>query len=694
MTNHGQPGSFTGRWIAIAATLITAHLVLIALLAQRDPAWSSMQPNPSGILLLREFVAIGVVSAALATIRRTSVVILPVLALAAVASSGWMTYTLVGAFPNLAALRLFAATPRTAMLHAIHIDSTAVMLAVLGGVGLSLIALAVNRTRWRPPAWVFLAVIAAFVSMGTLQSKRSATLSSSPRLAYDSSTGVTRQWKLVWNDAEQIGGGPFSALASSFISELRQPSDPFLSVDTSLVVVQRMPLDNPIEPKLSPRLGRNVIILVVESLRSDILLAGGAPLVTMPTVEEIARNSRQFSNAHTTATQTNLASVVPVSGQYPLRTRYPKAFPANPDYPRTLLWDIVRPLGWRSAVFSSQNEQWWGMQHFLRTGALDTLFDATDADHGTFLPADDDGFARFVRQGRTSGKLYDSVTVDAALDWIERQPDSAFVLLMNLQASHLPYTTPPTASRRFGQPVGFPIRFGTWPRDSAHRVFEEYRNSLAYIDDQIRRVRDRLVENGAWDSTIVIITGDHGQAFYEHGVAAHANGLWQELVRVPMIVKAPNWAGIDSNEVSHIDIPPTIASLLGIEAARGWPGVRLDSVPDRPRPLFAMVQSPIARETGVLLDGWKLVRNQDSGELKLFNLRCDPLERVDIASLAPEPLKPLSALLAAWEVSSLEYYGSRIRKESELPPRIDLADAASWARIAQRNCDLPASAAN
>lgn len=103
MTNHEQPGSFTGRWIAIAATLITAHLVLIALLAQRDPAWSSMQPNPSGILLLRELVAIGVVSAALATIRRTSVVILPVLALAAVASSGWMTYTLVGAFPNLAA---------------------------------------------------------------------------------------------------------------------------------------------------------------------------------------------------------------------------------------------------------------------------------------------------------------------------------------------------------------------------------------------------------------------------------------------------------------------------------------------------------------------------------------------------------------------------------------------------------------
>jgi glucan phosphoethanolaminetransferase (alkaline phosphatase superfamily) len=617
-----------------------------------------------------------------------------VLALVAVASSGWMTYTLVGVFPNLAALRLFAATPRTTMLHAIHIDSTAVMLTVLGGVGFMLIVIAAHRTRWRPPSWLLVAVIAAFVSMGTLQSYRSATLSSSRRLVYDSSTGVTRQWKHVWNDAEQIGGGPFSALVSSFVSELRQPRDTFLSVDTSLVVVQRVPLGNPVQPKVSPRLGRNVIILVVESLRSDILLAGGAPSVTMPTVEVIARNSRQFINAHTTATQTNLASAVPVSGQYPLRTRHPKAFPAKPDYPRTLIWDIVRPLGWRSAVFSSQNEQWWGMQHFLRTEALDTLFDATDAIHGIFLPADDDGFARFVRQGRTSGKLYDSITVDAALDWIERQPDSAFVLLMNLQASHLPYSTPPTASRRFGQPVEFPIRFGTWPKDSAHLVFEEYRNSLAYIDDQIRRIRDRLVENGAWDSTIVIITGDHGQAFYEHGVAAHANGLWQELVQVPLIVKAPNWRGVDSNEVSHIDIPPTITSLLGIEAAREWPGVRLDSVPDRPRPLFTMVQSPVARETGVLLDGWKLVRNQDSGELKLFDLRCDPLERTDLAGLAPEPLRPLSALLAAWEVSSLEYYGSRIRKESELPPRIDLADAASWVRSAQRNCDLPASTIN
>src|SRR5690606_34282958 len=223
----------------------------------------------------------------------------------------------------------------------------------VGAILLSMCLILIHRIRWKAPAWVLLIPLTSLLVLGSYASTASGRLERSRRVAYDPATGVTRSWHLLWGEAQLVGGGAFSTILASIWNEWHGTEDDFPRLDPDVQVLR--PLQQTAVSGIQSRHRRlNVLILVIESLRSDVLLAGGAHEVTMPAVEAIGTESRRFRNAYTTATQTNLASVVPVSGQYPLRTRDPRSFPTQPDYPRTLLWDVVRPLGWRTAVFSSQ----------------------------------------------------------------------------------------------------------------------------------------------------------------------------------------------------------------------------------------------------------------------------------------------------------------------------------------------------
>ena len=208
-------------------------------------------------------------------------------------------------------------------------------------------------------------------------------------------------------------------------------------------------------------------------------------------------------------------------------------------------------------------------------------------------------------------------------------------------------------------------------------VHNQYRNALAYTDAQIAMLRTVLMADDRWDSTIVIITGDHGQAFLEHGVAAHANGLWQEEVRVPLIIKAPDLPpGNDAPPASHVDVAPTVAALLGLPTQPAWQGISLagpGSSEERPR--FFMVQSPLADQTGVVSGGWKMVRNTLLGWTRFTDLVKDPLERRDDAGQHPIEARRLAALLDTWRTVQLHTMTPKVLPTLWFPPRVGMPRA-------------------
>jgi len=118
------------------------------------------------------------------------------------------------------------------------------------------------------------------------------------------------------------------------------------------------------------------------------------------------------------------------------------------------------------------------------------------------------------------------------------------------------------------------VRDGHPPSKPLHiqQVKDLYDAEIAYADREIGRLLDGIREMGLYDRSLIIITADHGEAFWDHGTWGHTSTLYDEVIRVPLIVKWPNSIvkGRFSPQVSQTDIFPTLLNEAGIDPPESW----------------------------------------------------------------------------------------------------------------------------
>jgi arylsulfatase A-like enzyme len=232
---------------------------------------------------------------------------------------------------------------------------------------------------------------------------------------------------------------------------------------------------------------------------------------------------------------------------------------------------------------------------------------------------------------------------------------------------------PPDFPRRFGPAkLDFTIRFAHFPKDRIQVVKDVYADSLAYVDFQIGRLFQYLKAKNKWDNTLIVVTGDHGQAFYEHGFASHASAIFDEVMRVPLIIRAPGLeAGLDNRLAQHVDIAPSILGLLGLPAHPSFQGTDLlNTVADPKRAAYMVAQTPLAYQYGIVCSGFKLIYDEREERHWLFNLAVDPGERFDVAASHPTLLNDLAKRLKTWRTLQIEYYADKRLHSQEYPPII------------------------
>ena len=415
----------------------------------------------------------------------------------------------------------------------------------------------------------------------------------------------------------------------------------------------------------------NVIVIIVESLRADELRAYGGNRDVMPSVDALARESRVFTNTRSQSSQTSYAIFAPLSSHYPLRSAGPYSYSANLTYPRVLIHNVLKKLGYRTAVFSSSNENWEGMIHYLQSGDIDRLFYASVFKGPTYSFPGDTSFANWVMATQHAGSVDDRFTMDEAIQWIDQSSNQPFFMYMNLQNSHLPYRIPDDFPRRFSRKnIDFTIRFGYFPKDKVDVVKDVYADSLAYVDMQIGRLFHHLRDRGLWDRTLVVVTGDHGQAFYEHGFSAHAGPIFDEVMKVPLVIRAPGLPpALDNRPAQHIDVPPSVLALLGLPPHPSFQGVNLlDSQPKSDKAVFMVTQNVLAHQYGIIRAGWKLVYDEQQRSYQLYNLAIDPGETVNLAERETSMLKQLAGRLHAWRSVQIKYYSDMSWHTREYPP--------------------------
>lgn len=247
------------------------------------------------------------------------------------------------------------------------------------------------------------------------------------------------------------------------------------------------------------------------------------------------------------------------------------------------------------------------------------------------------------------GRPAPSVT-DSALRWLREVEDKPFFLFLNYFDAHAPYAIHEEFVRRY-VPPSIPLdNEGTLsPAQSMLVRNAMYDSEIHFMDESIGRLLAGIRELGFYDATAIIVAADHGELLGEHGMTGHGKNLYQEVTRVPFLVKPVYGEGApseSSRRVQILDIFPMVIERAGLSVPENIQGVAHDTAA---RPVLAEVY-PLASASSrgssqCLWDGpHKFVLN-GNGAHELYDLESDPREQKNFLNALPERARELETRL-------------------------------------------------
>jgi len=372
---------------------------------------------------------------------------------------------------------------------------------------------------------------------------------------------------------------------------------------------------------------RNVVLFVLESTGTRFLSLYGSPFRTTPRLEAEAKSSLVFENfyCHVGMTANSLAAISLSLWPYMTWREYTQDYP---DLPGMMLPALFKSRGYRTGFVHNGHLEYTNQRAFLSNRGFDVLWDFDDIGQGT-APTSSWG-----------GEDY--LTVDGLFRFIDQEPQKPFYLLAWTSATHHPYEPGPRLELEDFF-AGREEPFDAWN-------LNRYLNLVKEADRQLGRLFDGLRERGLDQDTLVVVTGDHGEAFGElHPTWGHGSRLYDESVKVPFVVWSPRLvtAGRRVKTVgSHVDVSATIADLVGLPPAESWHGKSLFDRTRSPRAYFYAAHDDY--RLGVREGERKYIYNATTGTDQLYDLATDPTEQQNLAAQFPDECRRLRQRVAAW----------------------------------------------
>ncbi len=308
---------------------------------------------------------------------------------------------------------------------------------------------------------------------------------------------------------------------------------------------------------------KHLMVVSIDTLRPDRLGAYGYDRPSSPTLDELAASGVLFENASTVAPWTLPSHASLVTGLYPRHHGAKRHVEALAEEVATLA-ERLRDAGFQtSAVVNSK--------------FLDKKYRF------------DRGFDDFAFLKPTHDPEAPSSVVDRSLDWLENRGEGRFFLLVHDYDVHSSYGALPRHHDLLVRPYeGFvdgsaaqlrSVRRGEMslgPDDLRHLI-DLYVAGIRQLDDELGRLIQGLKDLGVYQDTLVVVVSDHGEEFLEHGGVLHGRTQYEEMLRIPMIMRGPGLpAGLRvRSPVSLVDVFPTALSLLGLPGTDELDGIDL-----------------------------------------------------------------------------------------------------------------------
>ena len=378
----------------------------------------------------------------------------------------------------------------------------------------------------------------------------------------------------------------------------------------------------------------NILLLILESTRVDIIppYGKGNTKLSTPFFSQLARDGIVFEQVYTSVPHTSKALVGILCGMYPQLIQ-PIVESQVTSLPLRCLPHLLNELGYRTKFFQSANGEFEN-----RPGLLTNVgFDAWQLQED--LPGDYQKIGYFG--------MDEFAMIKPTVEWIQEDRSQPFFATILTVSTHHPYQSPGMTD---------------WPQPGEE--YSAYQKAVQHQDRFAEILYQHLMRDDLMSNTLLMVVGDHGEAFGEHYRKQHDVVPYEEGIRVPLILFGPDWLGPPRHVKGlrhHIDILPSLMELLGARLQGILPGKSLFTSQGHEFVVSSCWYTDYCM--ALRREDWKFIYHYGRMTPEVFNLREDPQETTNRIHNVPPNLEK-----AAWNSmlglkASVDHYYSNVDQE-------------------------------
>ena len=455
----------------------------------------------------------------------------------------------------------------------------------------------------------------------------------------------------------------------------------------------------------------NILLFVIDTLRADHLSCYGYFRNTSPKIDQLANDGVLFEDHFASGVPTGPGFTSIITGMYPINHEFyitpwniPNSYQLDDNI--LVLAEILWESGYVTAAFDNLVNFRSRMKQFIR------------------------GYEYYINVTRSANYLHHHIWADLVnrklLPWIEEHKNEQFFLFVHYWDPHTPYNQPESYQEIFKHKKGDlsdlevrkakagyeyvpgwgktdqiaegkEAKWGmTIPGEKCAKELsiDMYDGEIAYVDDRLGQVIEKMKEEDLYDDTLIIVTSDHGENLGQHGMWGHG-GVYDPVIYVPLIMVYPD--GLPKRKrvkgfAQQVDIPTTIFEMADVSVEsvmeRMKAYIRKTGYPAYSKEIKGFtdgmsllnliegknIRDYVVAETGTVYSvkgagdtieakvlGIRTIRNYEwklitytNGKKELYNIQDDPMEICNLANERPDILEELNESLNSWIASNLK----------------------------------------
>lgn len=359
--------------------------------------------------------------------------------------------------------------------------------------------------------------------------------------------------------------------------------------------------------------GDNILLITLDTTRADGIGSYGYAEAVTPTIDALSKRGSQFDQAFSQVNLTLPSHSSILTGRYPRELG--------------VLVNGHNALGDSHPTLATLfKERGYGTAAFVASFVLDGRFGLA---RGFDVYDDDMGEQDRKNVQPMEWQVSGDIIVDRTLDWLNTAKDKPFFCWVHFYDAHDPHEIPKGFKGKASHP---------------------YSAEITFMDAQIKRITDWLSANKLNEKTLIVIVGDHGESFGEHGEIGHTNFLYNTNLHVPFIFvhpKAVPEGQFISDVVELVDVFPTILDLFGMDIpdslssrslTPAFRGGELDKRPSYAESQYVYNSFGWAEQRSLTTPQWKYI---SSTKPELYDRQADPGETKNLINEQPEIAKNL-----------------------------------------------------